>query len=252
MRHLEETKNYWSTRSEGYTKTITPDFEGERKAFWLDTINLYRPEGACLKILDAGCGPGYFTVLLAMEGHQITAVDYTPQMLEETGKNAREFGVIRNVTLLRQDIQNLEFKDNSFDMVISRNVTWTLDDPAEAYREWLRVLKPGGRFLNFDSNFLFAKYDVALQEQYKRDEQEAIKLGYVPVPDDHLADGMDVVLPKLASAKHCRPEWDMQLLAGMKCSKVMLDKTIHEPQQKGSYLAILGKSNQRFLICVEK
>ena len=38
-------------------------------------------------------------------------------------------------------------------MVISRNLTWTLPHPQEAYREWQRVLKPGGLLLNFDGNY---------------------------------------------------------------------------------------------------
>ena len=39
------------------------------------------------------------------------------------------------------DAQNLEFKDASFDIVIARNVTWTLPDVPKAYDEWLRVFK---------------------------------------------------------------------------------------------------------------
>ena len=252
MRYIEDTKNYWSTRADVYTKCILPDFEGARLKHWLRVIDRYKPEGDVLKILDAGCGPGYFSIILAQQGHEITAVDYTPQMLAETQSNAEKFGVLDRITILRQDIQNLTFVDNTFDMVISRNVTWTLDDPEQAYRQWLRVLKPSGCFLNFDSNFLFAMYDEALQKQYKEDEKKAIELGYIPEPNDHLADGMDQVLPNLTSAKHSRPAWDMQVLAGMDCSMITLDKDVYRWQMHGDYRDILGNTSRQFMIYVKK
>jgi ubiquinone/menaquinone biosynthesis C-methylase UbiE len=214
-------------------------------------INAYRPPGNDLEILDAGCGPGFFAVLLSQEGHKVTAVDYTPQMIEQTTLNTQHFGVSNNVNILRQNIQEMDFDDNVFDMVISRNVTWTLDDPAKAYSEWLRVLKPGGCFLNFDSNFLFSLYDEELQKQYHEDEKEAIAMGYVPEPNDHLADGMDKVLPNLVSAKNSRPEWDLNTLVGLECRKITLDKTAFKGMEKG-YRAILDRTNRMFMIRAEK
>ena len=50
------------------------------------------------------------------------------------------------------DGSKLDFEDNTFDVVISRNLTWNLEHPDVAYREWVRVLKAGGRLLNFDAN----------------------------------------------------------------------------------------------------
>ena len=46
------------------------------------------------------------------------------------------------------DAEHLSFQDESFDVVISRNLTWTLPEAAQAYKEWTRVLKPGGLLLN--------------------------------------------------------------------------------------------------------
>ena len=41
------------------------------------------------------------------------------------------------------DAENPEYDDDTFDFVISRNLTWTLPDAQKAYKEWMRVLKPG-------------------------------------------------------------------------------------------------------------
>lgn len=44
------------------------------------------------------------------------------------------------------DVQNLAFQDETFDLVITRNVTWNLEKPVQAYKEILRVLKIKGIF----------------------------------------------------------------------------------------------------------
>ena len=75
----------------------------------------------------------------------------TPEMVVNAKKLAKEEQV--EPTFLVMDAEKLEFEDASFDMVISRNLTWTLPHAEEAYQEWKRVLKPGGILLNFDANY---------------------------------------------------------------------------------------------------
>ncbi len=79
-------------------------------------------------------------------------MDLTPNMVENARTLAEEekqsefyFQVM--------DAEKLRFADESFDVVISRNLTWTLPDVKSAYREWVRVLKKGGILLNFDANY---------------------------------------------------------------------------------------------------
>ena len=69
------------------------------------------------------------------------------------------------------DAQNLEFEDGVFDVVISRNLTWNLKDPERAYREWCRVLKPGGKLLNFDANWYGYLYDEEKRQSYEEDRK---------------------------------------------------------------------------------
>ena len=45
------------------------------------------------KILDVGTGPGFFAILLAKEGYQVTAVDQNAEMLRCAQENARQAGV---------------------------------------------------------------------------------------------------------------------------------------------------------------
>ncbi len=44
------------------------------------------------------------------------------------------------------DAEHLPFEANTFDVVVSRNLVWTLPAPETAMREWHRVLKPGPHY----------------------------------------------------------------------------------------------------------
>ncbi len=77
------------------------------------------------------------------------------------------------ISFKRMDAQNLEFPKETFDYIVTRNVTWNLEHPKRAYREWQRVLKPGGKILNFDANWYAYLYDDKLKLGYEQDRQRA-------------------------------------------------------------------------------
>ena len=62
-------------------------------------------------------------------------------MLEKARENVGKY--VDRVRFWREDAQNLDFENETFDVIISRNLTWNLEEPARAYAEWMRVLKPG-------------------------------------------------------------------------------------------------------------
>ena len=78
-------------------------------------------------------------------------------MLEEARNNAGKFKA--NVEFQKMDVQNLAFQDETFDLVITRNVTWNLEKPVQAYKEILRVLKNKGHLLNVDGNHYYHYQD---------------------------------------------------------------------------------------------
>lgn len=92
----------------------------------------------------------FFSVLLAKEGHQVTGIDLTPDMIKmHVFLHQRK----NRLRILVMDAENPEFPEGTFDVIISRNLTWTLPHVSHAYGEWLRVLKKGGVLLNFDANY---------------------------------------------------------------------------------------------------
>ena len=56
-----------------------------------------------------GTGPGFFAILLAKEGYDVTAVDYTEAMLSQARKNAG--GLADRIHFFRMDAQKLDFPD---------------------------------------------------------------------------------------------------------------------------------------------
>ena len=114
-------------------------------------ISFREKEPKEIKILDVGTGPGFFAILLAEAGYQVTAVDYTEEMLKEAQSNAG--GLAECIVWKTGDAQALDVESNSFDAVVTRNVTWNLPRPDFAYKEWLRVLKPEGVLYNFDADW---------------------------------------------------------------------------------------------------
>lgn len=140
----------WDISAEGYSSKIVPlDFVSPGKEIWTDLILSAAPVSGKMDILDVGTGPGVFATLMTLAGHHAVGIDISDKMLEEARENSARFGA--HPEYIRMDSENLSFPDASFDMIISRNVVWIMEDPEAVYRRWLRILKPGGRVVVFDT-----------------------------------------------------------------------------------------------------
>ena len=154
---LSENRQYWTGRSAGYSKVNRTELSTDQRKKWKSClkkeITNHFPATPFeeLRVLDVGTGPGFFAILLCEMGLSVTAVDLTPAMLEEARRNAGSLaGQIR---FLEMNAEELDFSDDSFDVIVSRNLTWNLPHPEKAYAEWSRVLRPGGLLLNFAANW---------------------------------------------------------------------------------------------------
>ena len=101
------------------------------------------PAGAV--VVDAGCGEGEHAVELATRfGFQVTGVDPVPRCVQNAQRNAPPGCP---VTYSVGSAENLPLPSGSADLVWSRDVLSLVRDLDSAYREFRRVLKPGGRAL---------------------------------------------------------------------------------------------------------
>jgi ubiquinone/menaquinone biosynthesis C-methylase UbiE len=95
------------------------------------------------RVLDVGCGTGFLAIIFASLGHAVTGVDFAPQMVVRARRKAIREGL--DIDFQVGDAVTLDSDDQTFDVVVGRHVLWNLPEPERGVREWLRVLKPGGR-----------------------------------------------------------------------------------------------------------
>ena len=96
-----------------------------------------------LKVLEIGCGLGTDGAQFAKAGADYTGVDLTNAAIELARKRFELFGLTGKFQVA--DAENLDFPDESFDVVYSHGVLHHTPDIDAAVQEIRRVLKPGGR-----------------------------------------------------------------------------------------------------------
>ncbi|HEX6329289.1 MAG TPA: methyltransferase domain-containing protein [Jiangellaceae bacterium] len=97
------------------------------------------------KALEIGAGTGFFSLNLRQAGvlGEVHVTDISPGMVEAAERNAERLGfAIEGRTA---DAERLPYEDGTFDIVVGHAVIHHLPDVEQAFREMLRVLKPGGR-----------------------------------------------------------------------------------------------------------
>ena len=252
---LQEIASYWGTRAEGYSEVNEKELAGSQREAWLHVLEEQFPEKKKeeMKILDIGTGPGFFPMILSEAGYTVTAVDYTEEMLEKAKENLGKYTKygLERVTLQRMNAQNLEFADETFDVVISRNLTWNLEKPEQAYQEWMRVLKPGGVLLNFDANWYGYLYDEEKKEAYEADRK---KVEEQQLDDHYLCtdiDRMENIARQVPLSAMERPAWDTKVLESLGVCSIQTDseiwKRVWSEEERLNYA-----STPMFLVRAEK
>ena len=162
-----ESRELWSRDATTYDSYIQEELNDFHKKVWQDEL-LKVCSDKNARILDIGTGPGFFPVILGELGYHVTGIDLAGHMMEIARINIKKAGLEDRCSILERDALHTEFEQDSFDLIINRNVTWTLEDPQRAYREWKRILRPGGKLLIFDSPWFHYLWDEA--EDRKRKE----------------------------------------------------------------------------------
>jgi ubiquinone/menaquinone biosynthesis C-methylase UbiE len=207
----ERINEYWSDGAEGYQKCIWNSIQpGMLKRRWQEIIR----EGVgneTARVLDVGTGPGAVALLLADMGHSVTGLDRSEEMLKKARENAERLGL--PVDFKQGDAESIPFEDESFDVVVNRDVLWTLPNPDAALREWKRVLRPSGRLVVVDGNW-YININRSLKNRIWRGfalllssiRERRNALRRLAEPDWRR---------KLPMTFKMRPEYDVELLKGL-------------------------------------
>lgn len=91
-------------------------------------------------VLEAGCGAGRFTRILAQTGARLVSFDYS-SAVDVSAEQNRHF---RNVVFAQADIFDLPFAPASFDRVFCHGVLQHTPDPGAAFEKLSALVRPGG------------------------------------------------------------------------------------------------------------
>ena len=204
---------YWSQRAEAFAQQRIREFSDEKSERWMDEFKRYIPGDRPLKVLDIGTGTGYFAFLFASMGHDAVGIDLTEDMIKGAMKTA---GILNlRAQFLMMDAEKPDFHAESFDVLVTRNLTWTLPHLDHAYNEWFRILKRGGVLINFDADYC-----------------RAVEESQVPsLPDHHAHNRIsremwkenEHITMELSAYQQPRPQWDVQLLAEAGFERICVD-----------------------------
>lgn len=98
------------------------------------------------RMLDIGCGGGHLGLTM-LQKTDLTGVliDINKFAIEKSIARAKEWGLDSRAEILEEDVTNMSFEDNSFDLIVSRGSIGFWKDIEAAFKEIYRVLKPGGK-----------------------------------------------------------------------------------------------------------
>lgn len=138
----------WDISSATYDNKEGHGIQSEiEKEAWKTLFRSLLPSGR-LEVLDAGCGTGEIGLLFTEMGHHVTGLDLSEQMLakarEKTSRKKYD------INFRAGDAENPPFEAETFDVVVTRHLLWTLPHPDTAVRNWEKVLRKGGVLIVID------------------------------------------------------------------------------------------------------
>jgi ubiquinone/menaquinone biosynthesis C-methylase UbiE len=145
----EQIREYWSRRSETFDQSPAHGIHsrGELSA-WTRVVSENAADMGGALVLELASGTGEFTRVLRALGCKVEGLDLSEAMIERARAKHGD-----NVRFYLGDAENTMLPDGRYDAVVCRHLVWTLLAPEDAFRDWLRVLKPGGHLIIIDGNW---------------------------------------------------------------------------------------------------
>ncbi len=159
---LSETKTRWEKTSQNWLKNldnIEEDKGDASREFIIDPA-LWKQLGDIkgLAILDAGCGNGYLSRLLAKKGANVVGIDFSRHFIGFCKKKEKEKPLGCNY--YKGSLTDMSFiESETFDIVVSNVVMVDVQDYQRAFDEINRVLKSKGRFVWSNLHPIFGSFN---------------------------------------------------------------------------------------------
>jgi ubiquinone/menaquinone biosynthesis C-methylase UbiE len=163
----EEIRDYWSERAETFDDSVGHEIfsEPERSA-WHRLILKHLGPGNGRRALDLACGTGVVSHLMHDLSYAVTGLDWSEAMLSKARAKAARRG--SGIQFLLGDAERTLEGKESYDVLVTRHLVWTLVDPRAAFAEWCSLLKPGGRLLIVDGDFVTQTWATRMRNVLQR------------------------------------------------------------------------------------
>lgn len=140
-----EARRYWDREAASFDDEPDHGLRDQRvRTAWTRLLHVWLPRSPAT-ILDAGCGTGSLSVVMAGLGHQVTGIDLSPAMIAQAQAKAAAEG--RQVSFQIMDAAAPQLAPATFDVVVGRHILWALQEPAAVLARWLHLLKAEGRLI---------------------------------------------------------------------------------------------------------
>lgn len=123
------------------------------------------------RILDAGGGTGFYSIPLAVKGHEIIILDVSEKMLKKARENAEKSNVTERVRTILGDIDHLNFPNSYFDVILCHLAFGHVSNASRTLREFYRVLKNDGILSLTVSNKHFYSIRESLRGNFLKAER---------------------------------------------------------------------------------
>ena len=97
--------HYWSHRAKDFQGQRIREFSSDKHQLWLNEIGPYLPGKETLRVLDVGTGTGFFSFLMAAEGHDAVGIDLTEEMIEGAERTSEILGLNARFIVMDAEIR---------------------------------------------------------------------------------------------------------------------------------------------------
>ena len=250
----DEIKEYWSMRAATFDEQPGHEiFSETERAAWHALFERHIGKGNGRRALDLASGTAVISHLMHDLEFAVTGLDWSETMLEKARAKSKQRG--SNIQFLLGDAENTLEPDNSYDVIVTRHLVWTLVDPAAAFVEWFRVLKPGGKLLVVDGDFVSSTWASKLNKAMA-DVMQSLGLRKAVEVAPQMKTHRDI-LARVHFSGGARSDEVSEMLRQAGFDPITVDfdlKQIHSAQKKHiSFAKGLERGAQhRYAICAQK
>jgi ubiquinone/menaquinone biosynthesis C-methylase UbiE len=122
------------------------------------------------RILDAGGGTGFYSMPLALKGHEITILDVSEKMLKKASESAYKHGLSKKVRTIQGSMDCLDFPDSYFNAILC-HLAFGYTEPSKTLSEFYRVLENGGILSLTVANKYFYSIKESLKGNFSKAEE---------------------------------------------------------------------------------